>query len=286
MEALERRRSSKAALLQDQLQALAETRYIRANGAFTHPGARSDPVSGIQGIELPGKELLEEPDQDGAALSHMLAHPSSDGAVNGEADLPSSAPQMPSYEVNNGVISSTGAQENFRHWRSTACASVPMLLETTLGRALVSHSLAVSRACVGLFVDHLSLLRHLKFLRRAFFLEAGDWGDAFLAPLAERVDGLQPLTGQVLHVALQDAIRVRKKTHLQLTRNYCFPFLAAPVRKKIIRARELGTLSVRSENALSCCFCRHHRLKVTTSPPRFKLTFFQEPQPLPPSFLP
>ena len=88
-------------------------------------------------------------------------------------------------------------------------ASVAAGIEAVLGRAVNMQYLAVRTACIGLMVDHLQLLSHLSFLRKAFFWEAGDWGEEFLTRLGDRVTALQPLTAYTVHVALQDALRVR-----------------------------------------------------------------------------
>jgi hypothetical protein len=86
-----------------------------------------------------------------------------------------------------------------------------MHLATTGLQVISSLSSATLRTCPltrRLFLDELQLLQHLEALRRAFFMGAGDWADAFMATLGAHADSLEPLSQHTLERMLQDAVRV------------------------------------------------------------------------------
>jgi hypothetical protein len=91
---------------------------------------------------------------------------------------------------------------------SCAAAPLPALLDSQVGQRVMSQYRSVSKACVRYCLDELRILDHLLSLRRAFFMEAGDWGDALVGAAAAEVDGLRPLTQAGLQAMAEDAVRV------------------------------------------------------------------------------
>lgn len=225
-EALTRRQSVKAALLQEQREAIAAVQLARLNAA--RGGNGSTTIANFKGtaaaehqITTPPNEALEIPQSldlsrvpaTGNETSRSVATARRTGSLQPISLTPStigaidvaSTPLQTIRGLNpneNGDAAQNGGTNHHRP------ASVSAASEAVLGRAVHMQYLAVSSACVGLMVDHLQLMSHLSFLRRAFFWEAGDWGEEFLGHLASRVTALQPLTAYTVHVALQDALRV------------------------------------------------------------------------------
>lgn len=58
------------------------------------------------------------------------------------------------------------------------------------------------------FLEELRVLEHLEALRRAFFMGAGDWADAFAGALAAHADSLEPLGQHALERLLAGSLRV------------------------------------------------------------------------------
>lgn len=229
---LERNRLDKAALLEEQRDAIAVSRVTKIQATLklqkkgdspSFPGhtsaimeeeltsSSSPPISegigGGAGAEGPGASCPNEymvQDNDVNNHNAPLLDATGDGSCRVSC-LWGARTSAPFFESPD-----EGAAEGDPPSAATeALAPLPLALEAMFGRAVESQARAVSRACVGFFIDHLGLLRHLSFLRLTFFMAAGDWADEFLMPLVDRVAGLRPLDGHSMHGILQDSLRVR-----------------------------------------------------------------------------
>ncbi|KAL6784054.1 hypothetical protein ACKKBG_A04615 [Auxenochlorella protothecoides x Auxenochlorella symbiontica] len=85
--------------------------------------------------------------------------------------------------------------------------SLQDVMQAWIVEPVLSQHRAVSRTCTSYFLDELRLLDHIEALSSFFLMGAGDWADALVAGLSDRLEALEPITSSSLAACLAHSLR-------------------------------------------------------------------------------